>query len=162
MIISKNSWHFELFKFADRNKYEKNSNICKYTRGVLAGMFLSMMAVLISALVILVLMEPFVSLAAYLLTGISFIPFFGTVLGLQDIFLVLGMGTWIVIVLLGLVFLIIPLYTRFKNYVSETYKETKVTNVKVQKTASFFNVLRAQIKSKHDKFCLNIQFNNEK
>lgn len=157
MNANKNSIHYQLFTIFDRNRDKDNSNICQYTRSVLMGMFLSLFAVLVGVIVTLVILEPVVSLLAYLITDISFIGFFSSVLfALGDpILLIVGFAAWAV----AIIFFLIYLFIETKDYLKEKVTELEHSdNINVQKSISTVNVFSEYVKSKHDKVCRNISF----
>lgn len=156
MNVNKKSISYQLFTFGDRNKLESNSNICTYTRGVLAGVMLWLFAVVVGTMFSIVLLEPIASILAYWVTGISFIPFFGYLGSEPWIIFALGSAIWIVVLALIIVFSIKTGYDNIK------YKAEHSTNPNVQKSLSTLGVFGEYIQSKHDKFCRNISFTNGK
>ena len=148
MNINKDSWHHQLFTIADRNKYEKNSNVCKYIRGVLAGMFLTLFIVTILSAGLIGLLDPILSGLAYWITGISYISFFGVVFGAPGT-LILGYVLYTLIGVFTAAFGVHILYGYLKDKYAPMYDDSKLNN--------FADVVGASIKSKHDKICLNIK-----
>ena len=149
MNISKNTWHHQLFTFGDRNNYSSNSNICKYIRGVLAGTFLSLCAILVATFMSIVLLDPIVSILAYWITDISLISFFGAAFG-NSLFLKLGTAVYAAITLIATMIFLYHISKTAVKTISPVYADTKLNN--------FTDVVVAKIKSNHDKICRNINF----
>lgn len=151
MKISKKSWHYNLFTFADRNKYDDTSNVCKYIRGVLAGMFLSIVIVLLSVLVLVLMLDPIVSVLAYWITDISFISFFGLLINDTTTWLV---GTFIYF----LMFCVVVVTATIEGYKNLKASGTRIVPPTVEeKVTKFSSLIAAYIKGKHDKICINIK-----
>ena len=156
MNVNRKSFSYQLFTFFDRNKDKYDSNICQYTRGILAGMFLVLFSIAIGTALSLFMLEPIVSVLAYWITGISFIPFFGY--GSEEPFILLAVGTaaWLIITVAFSIYYIVEAV----DYARDTLlpKLQKSEDVTVQKSLNTMSVFGEYIKSKHDKICRNISF----
>jgi hypothetical protein len=149
MNVNKKSLSYDLYTFWDRNTDKRTSNICQYTRGVLAGIFLSLVTIFLGVIFSVILLDPIVSLLAYWVTGISFISFFG---GTEISFLVVGFAAYLVSSIAFATFIIYNGYDKLKDKVEHT------SNPNVLKTVNTLGVFGEYIKSKHDKICRNISF----
>lgn len=147
MNINKKSWHHDLFTLGDRNKSESTSNVCKYIRGVLAGVFLATAGTLIAVALSLIFLDPILSILAYWITDISFISFFGVVFG-DNITLITGSIAYFVILVIIAVFGAVTGFIASKEKLTPVYQDTKFS--------SFNDVMIAKVKSNHDKICRNI------
>jgi uncharacterized membrane protein YfcA len=150
MNLKTNSIHYQLYTFFDRNKDKNNSNICQYTRGVFAGILLSLFSIVIGIILSLLILDPIVSTLAYWITGISFISFFGTF----DL-LVAGFIVWTIIaIIFG-----IAGGAYLGSYLKDKAEHTD--NLSVQKSLTTLGVFSEYIKSKHDKICRSVVFTKD-
>lgn len=149
MNIKKNTWHHQFYTFLDRNTFLDTSNVCKYIRGVTAGMILTLLLTIVLAAISIVLLDPIVSGLAYMITGISHISFFGVVIGSTVMPLLLGYLIWGFCIVLVLGVIAFHLANDLKDKYAPAYLDSKFN--------TFADITKAKIKSKHDKICLNIK-----
>ena len=145
-----------MFTLLDRNKYEDNSNVCKYTRGVLAGMFLSLLIgivlpVIVALITVLVLELP-ISLLAYWITEISFVGFFSTIL--TEI-LSMSIFLWFLASVVGIVFASIHYGTIATHKIKTSYTNT------VADEANTLSIITKYIENKHNKVCTLVNFTKD-
>lgn len=142
MNISKKSWHYKLYDFANTYASLRTSNIdnCRYVRRVIGGIILAPVLVLIGSTLLIVALDPIISSIMYIL-GIGSSYFF-------TLETLLAGSTLYITFLLSLVYAVLTNYLASKIVTLASREGTVNTTALVQKSYRAYK----------DKYCIKVKF----